>query len=344
MAINITALQETVNTWPEILGKLTFRQSILGLFVPHTGALPNQTYRWRFIDAQTVLGDCCADSDSPATFTEKETQVTCIADRSIYCELDLAAVADSMRFTAGMENAGSLEQLITDQHLASLSKAIDDLVWNGDTDLTGNRSKIDGLLKQADNDASSIKLNFTTGNIYQALRAIALAVPAEAYDYGTIGIFVGREVFNAFSFALLDQQNRYVQPAGNIDLQTGNGVQRLNIPGVAGIQLIHARGLDGTNRYLATPINNIHWVTNLMEDHVTLKWFYDEWHERYKWYVKFILGVTFGFGEYVVTGTIDSAVTTAPITFGVTVLNDPLNVGITSPLGTGGGVLTETTP
>lgn len=332
MAIDISGLQEYVKLYPELLGRLTMRDSILSLFNVHEGEDPGRTLI-RIYEPGTTLGECCADSESNASIDEKEINSVCIAERQTFCETDLAAILrdGTIRYTAGRENAGSMEEIITNQQLASLQKTLDILVFQGDTDSTNpNLNKIDGLIKQAQEAADSTKLDITTGNLYQALQQIILSTNIDAFDYGRgLAVFVPQEVYNALSVALIGM-NLYHYTPQNADLE--DNFRPVRLPGFPNVDIIGARGLNGTNTIIATPLDNIHWLTSLKEDHMTMSWIYNDYHERYKYYVKFILGLTFGIDEYVTIATIDPAVIAAPFGMPISIVS-PINA-------TTGGVIT----
>lgn len=329
MALDVTGLQQSVAVIEEVLGKLTYQETILGLFEASTDALPDTIYKYRMLEGNAVLGDCCGDSDATLKPEEIEAYAACIASRLILCELDMAKMASNatgMRFGAGRESAGSLEELISMQQLASLAKVIDRLIWQGDTTLAdGQLNKIDGLLKQADDATDAIDITINTGDAYSAILSIASAIPEDAFDRGgAIGIFVNQAMFNAFSLSLIARDNSYIPPTGDINRPNYN--QRVSVPGFSNIFLINARGLVGTNRAIATPISNIHWLTNLESDHTTFDWDYNKWHERYKWYAKFVLGIFFKETDLVVNITIDPAVLTNRYSVDVTIVS-PLDAG-----------------
>lgn len=342
MAINLTGLQDYVRLYPALLEKLTYRDSVLGLFQAHTGNDPGKVLI-RIYDANANLSNCCTTPDDTDNVNEKEVEAICLQSRSEYCETDLAKLLNdgSIRYTAGNESAGKAEEIITDQRLAAVQIAIDRLVFQGDKDsLDSNLNKLDGLIKQATDATDSVKLNITQGNAYSAILQVILAIPAEAYDLGRVAIFVPKELESAYQAALISLNQFNYNPGVIVN---DNVNRRQSFPGFGEIDIVGTRGLNGTNTIIATPYNNVHWLTSLEGDHTTMKWGYAEYHEKYYWYVKFILGITFGIDEYVVVATLDPSVITTPYSQSVTIQNDPLNVAVTAPLGANGGVLTDTT-
>lgn len=329
--LDLSGLQQYTQDMDILIGKLLNRDTVLREFEPHTGYFPGPAVL-RLYDAGGDLGECCEVPEGSGAFTQKLANVECILSGNEFCLEDLARyIHDAgMRFTAGRESAGSVEEVIMNQELAMVAKRIDTLVFQGDTTSSDpNLNKIDGLIKQATNSADTVKLTIDSGNIYTAIQQIITALPYDAYDLGDIDIYVGREVAGAFNAALIGL-NFY-----NYNPGVRGIYDPISIPGQAGIRIVPTRGLDGTNTIIATPRRNIHWLTNLQNDYMEMFWAYTEYHQRYYWRIKFLLGVLFGVDEYVVIATLDPDVITA---------QPSLNVSVVSPLGANGGVLTTDTP
>lgn len=331
MALDLTGLKEYVKLYPELLGRLTYKQTILGRFAQHAGQDPGKTIV-RIFKPNTELSNCCTTPDGTSSVDELEIEAICLQDRQEFCETELAAILrdGTVRYTAGQESAGSAEAVITDQQLASLQIAIDKLIFQGDKGSADSQlNKLDGLIKQATNSTESIKLNISSGNVYSALQQIILSIPPSAFDMGAVEIYVPREVANALQVALISMNLYHFNPGTeNLD----ETYRRIAFPGFANVYIVPARGLDGTNTIIATPPNNVHWLYSRSEDHMTMAWDYNSYHEKYFWYVKFILGIGFGLLDQVVIATLDPSVITAPA---------GLPISIVSPIGAGGGVSTE---
>lgn len=333
MAIDISGLTLLAQRSPEIIGKLLNRETVLRMFQPHEGYNPGPALL-RLYEGGGDLGPCCEIPEGSGEFTEVLTQVACILSGNEFCEQDLARYLNdlSFRFTAGAENIDStLEELITDQELAKIALNIDRLVFQGDTTSPNNNlNRIDGLIKLAreNADPANVITIPATADIYSAIQQIIMAIPVEAYDQGDIAILVGRDVAKAIQAALVGNDMFNYNPGSR-------GVyDPIAWPGVAGVSIIPTRGLDGTNTIIATPLNNIHWLTNLTDDYMALDWDYSKYHQRYYFRTKFLLGLAFAMYDNVVLATFPAAVLTN---------GSSTAVSIVSPLGTNGGVLTTET-
>lgn len=287
----------------EVLAKLTPKNSIISKFVMHTGYFPGNV-SMKLFDGGGTLGDCCEPGDS-GEWNEATIKVDCFKKELRFCISDFARFYQdsAMRFGANTETPGAtLEAYINEQMLANVAKVIDKVIFTSDSASGG---KIDGLIKQAAGAPAAQKLNITDGNIFDAISAVINALPADAFDLGTVGVFVGTDVAKSLMSSLVKMNlyhfNTYNPAAEQVFLFPGTDVQ-----------IIPTSGLNGTNTIIATPVENVHWLTNMEADYTSAKWIYNEPDEEYIWRVKFLLGVGFGYLDYVATATISPAVLTTP--------------------------------
>lgn len=324
MAIDVSNLTLVPQRQAEIIGKIIRRETILPRFMAHNGYNPGPALL-RIYEGGGDFSDCCEVPESGGEFLEVPTTIACIQSGNEFCEADLARSLNDFEFmfTAGNEQIdGRLEDLFTEQELAKIAINIDRLVFQGDTASSDNNlNKIDGLIKLATNSPLTTKVNITTGNVYQAIAQIIADVPVEAYDMGDIAIIVGRDVAKNLQAYLVAHNLYHYNPGDR------GPYDPLVIPGIAGVTIIPNRGLDGTNRVIATPLQNIHWLTNLEGDHMTLNWGYTEYHDRFYWRLRFILGINFGIYENVVIATVSADV--------INNITPAINVIIDGPLDNG---------
>jgi hypothetical protein len=329
--IDVTGVECSFQDIGEIFGKLTREESVLRLFRVHTGFVPGEG-RLRFYTAGSNLGNCCEDRNGTGEFSQKLIPVECISVGNEFCLADLKCVLqdlNNIRFTAGNESAGSLIDLFVNQELANTSFNIDRLVFQGDTTSGDpNLNKLDGLIKQATNATDSIKLGqITTGNILDAITRVIAAMPVQAQRFartnGGIDVFIDPNVaFNLHTGLVMLNQYNYNPGSYEID-----GIIR--IPWLNNVTIYPTDGLEGTNTIIATPIANIHWLTNLENDYLTAYSDYSYYHKRFFWDIQFLLGVGFGFDEWVVIATYTDAVAQAAVSFPVSIVS-PLNAAGTA--------------
>lgn len=309
MAINISSLQDWITYHPNIIQTTIFRDLTLrhANVTEYSGTTPG-LHRARLFYPDVTLSQCCTIPTSAGSVIEKDFEAACILAGDEYCETDLSEIirVNDMRFTAGLESAGSIEELINTGNINSFVKKLELISWNG----TKPADAIDGLLTQAEADAGTVKITPTANNVWDLLLQISQAVPRDAYGMGRVGVFVPAEWASLINIAFL-KLNQYNFNDGNTRYDYNN-LPVLNIPGVFGVDVIPTIGLNGTNRIIATPEMNIGWFFNRMDDYLTLDWDYEKYHQKYYWRIKTIFGVGFAVPEWVVVATVDPDLLTAP--------------------------------
>lgn len=295
--VNIEGLKEYAQSYPEVLGKLFNQGTVLSLLTPHTGANAGK-YRLRLYEADGTFSDCCTVPKGKSALKEVETEVACFLSGNEFCDADLGkALGDAkLRYTAGSENAGSLEELFMEQELKAVAKNIDKIVFQGDmASEDTNINKFDGILKQV-SDAKTVAM--TSGTAIEKIQALLAGLDEEADDMGTIGVFVPVALGRQLKSELISQ-NLF-----HYDLGESKGTDSFVMPGFSNVMIIPSRGLNKTDKAIVTPLSNLHWITNLEGDHMNMDWDYEKYHQVYYWRVKFILGVAVGIVDYVTVGTL----------------------------------------
>lgn len=298
MAIDLTNLQSYVQDPNVLLGRLLNKETILKSFEPHDGYHPGQSVL-RLYNAGGDLDDTCKVPEGTGSFDEQIFDIVAIQSGNEFCLEDLSRyIRDAgMRYTAGKTSAGSVEEVIMYQEIAKIGRNIDNLVFQGDkTSANGNLNKLDGLLKLADEElAGDRQITISSGNVYDAIQALVAEVPYEAFDWGDIVVMAGRDVVKALQAALVAMNLTHYNPG---DKQVDEDIW---MPGMGRVWVKPARGLDGTGRMIATPLENCHWLTNLEDDYQEALWDYDNYNQKFYWRVKFLLGV--GFARYDILAT-----------------------------------------
>lgn len=338
MAINLTGLTTVPIRSREILGNIIVRDTILKKFVVHEGFGPGEVIQ-RIFSADGQLHECCTVPTDNYNFDEVKARISCILYGENFCEQPLAAALNDYVFsyTAGNKALpADIYTLFTEQILASISRNIDNIVWKGDVDSSDNTlARADGLLKQSTaNTPAANKITITSGSAVGILQQIYLSIPVDAWDFAdTMDVFVGLDVAQAIRAGLIGQNLYHFNPG-----TAGNPYDEFTDPRYGTIRIVPTRGLNGVDaagnhRIIVTSRNNIHWYTALASDYMTLFWGYSEYHQEYFNRLQFLFGITFARYEYVLDISVAPDVITNP---------GGLPVSIVSPLGAGGGVLTET--
>lgn len=301
MAINITPLQRYVKENPDLLLKSIRKQSIVQRF-GDIRVYENETpgpFRWRIYDPVSNLGTCCRVPTSDLNITVKDSEAICLLDGNEYCETELAGIIRNadFRFTAGGESAGSVEELITRGQINAFIEGIDKLIFQGDkTSANTQLALYDGLLKKAAVNGVVIPdADIADMDLYSALSYALRQLPNEARRQGQIAIFVGEEIGDYLQAQYIARNWYHFNP-GTYAPYSDN-----QLFGFGNVTIIPTPGLTGTGKVLITPLNNITYWTNRLNDMETLDWDYTKYHQKYYWRIKTIFGVDFAFDDYAVT-------------------------------------------
>lgn len=177
MAIDISSLSEYVKIYPSLLLNNFYENlTIANANVYDVSGIVPGKFSARFLDVKGNLQQCCTVPTNSDKVAERVSKAVCIMDGEDYCEVDLSAVlsnavaeADRVRFTAGKENAGSVEQIITEAHINAFVEALETLSWVGDvTSPDSNLNKVDGLITIAEADGAK-QVDVTSGSAFDVI-------------------------------------------------------------------------------------------------------------------------------------------------------------------------------
>ncbi len=346
MAIDISSLQRYIALNPLLIQEKMYSELTLqkASIQDVSGVVPGK-FSNRYITADAALGACCRVPTGSTTISERQAEVVCILSGDEYCELDLAqiisnAIAESQRarFTAGGENAGSVESVIVDANRTSFVNKLETLSWIGDvTHASNDLNRTNGLITIGESDGS-IRYTITAGNAFLGLSQAIKQLPADARRMGEmIGVFVPEEFAEAYYEAAMYMNLYHYNPGDFV-----SGAERPVI-GKAGYTLIPTPGLYGTRKIMITPLDNIVWFNSHRDDHNTIDWDYEKYRQLYYWRIKTIFGVDLKRPEYAVIASYEDSILEISESINVNITNTPLQTAITSPVGANGGVFTENT-
>jgi len=216
-------------------------------------------------------------------------------------------------YTQKMMNPGSYNETIPFEEIYASEKAdkinalIDDLLWKGDTTLTGstNLNLCDGIIYQADNawSASTVDGNtagttaITASNIIAIVDGMSSVVPTDILGLNDLYLFVGYDVYRTYALALRNANLFHYTGAEN----QGEDFSQM-IPGT-NIRVVAVRGLNNTNRMFLTNGSNLYFGTDLLSDAEEFKIFYDMNDDEVRFRAKWKQGVQAAFPEFIVQYT-----------------------------------------
>lgn len=241
--------------------------------------------------------DCGFNASGSTVFSDRDITVKTIKAQDEYCDRDLLGkFAESLVNIAAGKETLPFEAQIVDEVVKGIRKQIEKIVWQGDTTLG-----IDGLLKMAasggTDSASTVNVSIAKGtNIYEAVKAVYLAIPEELLDNAFIGLSPAN--FRAFTQAMVEKN--YYHYSGPQDAN----VKEFIFPG-SNVKVKSIQGLSGVNdKIYASVWDNLVYGTDLLNDEETVNAWYDPNTELFRYTIRFNAGVSTLFPDDVVLGTI----------------------------------------
>ena len=288
MAINVSALPEYIQeNRDELFVKaiastktLDYIESMLG--VKGKAAL-------NYLNSTVVLADgenCGWNPQGDDTFTQKTVETKLVAVNKEFCAKQMRSkwMSYDLSLAAGRENL-PFEQKIADSNVAAIKKAVEKLIWQGDTGLS-----LDGLLKQIKAEESAIKVNSGT-TIIEKIGKVIAAIPAGALEKG-VNVFMSYTDFRSYVEA------KNAECCANMPIIDAN-VDELVYAGDSRIKLVPVAGLEGTNKIVAAPYDALVYATDVEDSEGIFKMWFDEKEDKFLFKVLFTAGTAVKYSDEV---------------------------------------------
>ena len=289
MAINVSTLPDYIQAnRDELFVKaiastktLDYIESMLG--VKGKAAL-------NYLDSTVVLADgetCGWNPQGDDTFTQKTVSTKLVTVNKEFCAKQMRSkwMSYDLSLAAGRENL-PFEQKIADSNVAAIKKAVEKLIWQGDTGLG-----IDGLLKQINTEDGAIKVNGGT-TILEKVGKVIAAIPAGALEKG-VNVFMSYTDFRSYVEA------KNAECCANMPIIDAN-VDYLVYAGDSRIKLVPVAGLEGTNKIVAAPYDALVYATDVEDSEGIFKMWFDEKEDKFLFKVLFTAGTAVKLADEVV--------------------------------------------
>ena len=289
MAINVSTLPDYIQAnRDELFVKaiastktLDYIESMLG--VKGKAAL-------NYLDSTVVLADgesCGWNPQGDDTFTQKTVTTKLVTVNKEFCAKQMRSkwMSYDLSLAAGRENL-PFEQKIADSNVAAIKKAVEKLIWQGDTGLG-----IDGLLKQINTEDGAIKVNGGT-TILEKIGKVIAAIPAGALEKG-VNVFMSYTDFRSYVEA------KNAECCANMPIIDAN-VDYLVYAGDSRIKLVPVAGLEGTNKIVAAPYDALVYATDVEDSEGIFKMWFDEKEDKFLFKVLFTAGTAVKYNDQVV--------------------------------------------
>ena len=294
MAINVSTLPEYIQeNRDELFVKaiastktLDYIESMLG--VKGKAAL-------NYLNSTVVLADgenCGWNPQGDDTFTQKTVETKLVAVNKEFCAKQMRSkwMSYDLSLAAGRENL-PFEQKIAESNVAAIKKAVEKLIWQGDTGLS-----LDGLLKQIKAEENSIKVNGGT-TILEKIGKVIAAIPAGALEKG-VNVFMSYTDFRSYVEA------KNAECCGNMPVIDAN-VDYLVYAGDSRIKLVPVAGLEGTDKIVAAPYDALVYATDVEDSEGIFKMWFDEKEDKFLFKVLFTAGTAVKYNDEVTIWSAD---------------------------------------
>lgn len=283
------------------------------------------------VDTEFQSCGCGWTPSGNVDLSNKEIEVVCIKLMDAICPEQLICTYGQWyvnRYTKGLESwQVDFEQSLVNSILASVSKNLDKLIWQGSTDPSvtdPNLNRFDGIVTQLVDAASGAVRITTTGPLLQQLYQIQAAIPVDTFSYGEPIIYVGIDYLRFLALELVNL-NWYNQPSlTSLDFTTG--APYIILPGT-NTRVVGVYGLSGSGYAIGTFMGNVWFGTDFASDYETLDFWYSKDNQEWRYAMEFFAGAAIAYDDLAVLATL-SPVDTSNL--------GALNVNITAPLNAAG--------
>lgn len=256
--------------------------------------------RLNYLDVDPVLqdGTNCGFTPSGSTeFSEREIETAQIKVQDQYCDRDLLGkFAEYQVKIAANKDASDMpfEAEVLDEVERGIAKKMEKLVWQGSK--TGG-DLIDGFLTQAEGADSASTITVTGSSatsVSERVEAVIMAIPEDVLDQTTI--FLSPADFRKLAFELV-KAYKY-----NANLY-GSEVEDKDIvyPG-SEVRIHKTLGLAGSSKIYASPVQNMVYGADLMNDEEKIRFWFDDDSELFKYNIRWNAGVKTLYPDLVVVG------------------------------------------
>jgi hypothetical protein len=255
---------------------------------------------------------CGMSATGSVVMLQRDIKVCPITVFEDICLNDLESYWIGQKMKAGSYNETiPFEQVYVADKVAKVQALSEDLFWKGSKAgnnvtgagaASGNLVLCDGLLEilQFTSATSSVIAPGTTASFSKANSIAIIDSIISAFETSATDA-IGRENTNIYisypNFTLLTQAlrdaNYYHYDANQGDFKIANYLG-------TNYTVVAVRGLNGGNRILMTPADNLYWGVDLMNDQEQFEIFYDKLLDKVYTRVKWKQGAQIAFPEFVV--------------------------------------------
>jgi hypothetical protein len=253
-------------------------------------------------DLVAQAGGCGFDPDGTTTLTQRDITVCPLKVNESLCLDDLEAFYTQKMMRPGSYNTEiPFEGIYAEQKAENIAALIEDLIWKGDSDGSGQLALCDGFLKLFGASGSGVVdgnpaglTAINAGNIVDIVDEQVSLIPSDVIDADDLYIMCGYDFYRTYSKALRDANLFHYTGAENQGLDFSQMVPGTNV------RIVATRGLNNTNQLVTGPASNLYFGTDLLNDYESFTIKYDDVEDDVKFRAKWKQGVQVAFPEFVV--------------------------------------------
>jgi hypothetical protein len=261
------------------------------------------------LDITAVLGDgssCGFEATSYGTLTQRTISTAAVKVNLQICDKTLLGkYAEYLVRMSATDNPCPFEEYVIDGLTAEINKAIEKLIWQGDTSQTSDASIkwIDGFLEIASDDlASGNKVSISSGtSAYNGILAVYAKLSEEALERDP-EVYVSPAIYRTFLQEMVVLN--YFHYAG----PQAAYPNEFYVPGT-NLKVVKTPGLAGSLKILATFPRNLYYGCDMEGDAEDIDIWWSQDDRVWKFAAEWNCGVQIAFPAHAVLGTFAAAPT-----------------------------------
>lgn len=240
-------------------------------------------------------GSCGWAATGSTTLDQRTITVCDIKINEAICLNDLEAYYTQVMMNPGSYNTEiPFEQLFAENKRDAIKALIEDLIWQGDTNGSGNLALCDGFVKLFDagiTASSSLYGTFSGSTAITAAEVIDKfdeavgKIPTNIINNTDLILFCSYADFRTYAKALRDANLFHYTGAEN----QGDDFSMM-VPGT-NVRVYAVRGLNGQGRFAIASASNLYVGTDLLSDAEDFKIFYSQDNDEVRFLAKWKIGV-----------------------------------------------------
>lgn len=296
MALDLSGLSAYTNEHAmDLIKEAVLRGRTVDLVQVQGGIKSSATINRLSTTLNAQAGACGWSATGSTTLDQRTITVCDIKINESICLNDLEAYYTQVMMNPGSYNTEiPFEQLFAENKRDQIMALIEDLVWQGDTNGSGNLALCDGFIKLFD---AGITASSSLYGTYSGSTAITAAevidkfdeavgkIPGNIINNNDLILFCSYADFRTYAKALRDANLFHYTGAEN-----QGGDFTMMIPGT-NVRVYAVRGLDAQGRFAIASASNMYVGTDLLSDAEDFRIFYSQDNDEVRFLAKWKVGV-----------------------------------------------------